>query len=538
MAERTIRKQLQWLRVLLEADPNDSTAQAALERLQAEHPDVEIPQGYGELMQSKMGMVSEEDSPFSPPELLSRPAADWIDDLLVYLTEQDSLIHLDGLEIAIKQACSQKPEWGTEFAAALKSRGVWDTVLWDHVLYAWHEDLGGDVYGRVLDIVDEPNLLRRYQWHIAWILWELSRNGGKPYLPAVLPKANAVAEELGDYIDDATADFHGDYLGTAINHPSGMLAEFWLVSLSTWLSSQDPRPSELPNDYRAKLSKIVTDESFAGLLGKAVLCSQLPFLYSFDMKWTEENLIPLLTDLSSFPRALAVWHGVVHATQFWPELLERLEKGFHVAARHMNELFTQGSRIRDHFIDRYVSVTVYLAKDPIKDWVPPFFEGATESKDRANFAFHLRTALGRMDQPEHRHKLWERLLMPYWKNRLDGVPSYQPDRSELGHMAEWLPLLPEECLAEGVNLATAGDWGWEDAWTLSHNLEGDESGLWLRHPEETADLLLHVGNSQRGGPTWEWTSKKILIGQLLEKSALSDAKKQSLRDLATRLGLN
>ena len=537
MSERTVRKQLQWLRVLLDADPNDNIARAEMERLQAEHPDVETPQGDGELVQwGKMGRVTERDSPFSPQELLSRPAAEWIDDLLDSLAGQHGMIQRDGLEIAIKQACAQKPEWGIELALALKSRDLWDTALWDHVLYAWHEELGEETYSRTMDIVLEPNILQRYQWHVASILGELTRNGGKPYLAAVLPKANIVAEKLGDYVDDSTSDAHDNYLGTAINHPSGVLAGFWLVSLSTWLSSQDPRPSELPEDYRGRLSKIVADESLSGLVGKTILCSRLPFLYISDQNWTVENLIPLLTDFSNGQQSQAVWHGLVYATQFWPELLERLEKGFQNAARRMRELF-EPSGIRNRFIDRYALVTVNFAQNPIGNWIPPFFEGATESKDRANFAFYLRTILNRMNQEKHRRKLWERLLRPYWQNRLDGVPSYEPDRSELGYMAEWLPLLPEECLVEAVKLATEKQWGWENATILSHNLETDERGFWRGHPEETASLLIHVDSSQQVGPRWEWSGKATLIQQLLENPGLNAAKKRALRDLATRLGL-
>ena len=381
------------------------------------------------------------------------------------------------------------------------------------------------------------NSLSRYQWHVASILWDLARNGGRPYFPALLSQANTIAARLGNYIDDSMPEFHGDYFTTAINHPSGMLAEFWMASLSTWLTLQDARPSQLPPDYRERLFGIVADESKSGLLGKAVLCWQLPFLFGLDQQWADEHLVPLLTDVSEIERATAAWHGFVYSSQYWPELLQRLETGFHEAARKMNQLFTEESRIRDHFIDRYVSVTVFHAQDPINDWIPPFFEGATESEDRKNFAFHLWHVLRRMERPEHRGSLWERLLKPYWQNRLQGVPRYEPDQAELGQMAEWLPLLGDN-LAEAVALAVSKPWTWHDATILSHDMENEEISLWRENPIETASLSLHVGDSQEAQLGWEWRGKGALMKSLLANPLVNQATKHRLQELVTLLGLD
>ena len=538
MDERAIRDQLRWLRTLSDADPNDSLAKEALEDLQKKYPDVTIPQEPDTLTQRpQVFEVTDRDSPYSPAELVSRPGREWADDLLAYLQDSHSIIATDGLEVSIKEACRQKPEWGVELATTLSERDEWSTELWQHLLYAWRGDFGEELTKKILDLVAVEELLSRYQWHVASILWDLARNGGRPYFPALLSQANTIAARLGNYIDDSMPEFHGDYFTTAINHPSGMLAEFWMASLSTWLTLQDARPSQLPPDYRERLFGIVADESKSGLLGKAVLCWQLPFLFGLDQQWADEHLVPLLTDVSEIERATTAWHGFVYSSQYWPELLQRLETGFHEAARKMNQLFTEESRIRDHFIDRYVSVTVFHAQDPINDWIPPFFEGATESKDRKNFAFHLWHVLRRMEQPELRQHLWERLLKPYWQNRLQGVPRFEPDRKELGQMAEWLPNL-DTTLAEAVALAVSRPWTWEDASILSHDMENEAISLWRENPIETVSLILHVGESQEAQLGWEWRGKGALMKSLLANPLVNQATKHRLQDLVTLLGLD
>ena len=535
---RVIRDKLRWLRTLTDADPEDQTASDALRDLKAQHPDVAVPQGSDTLTERPQTFeVTDQDSPYSAADLLSRPSGEWVEELLAFLQSSQSIIAKDGFELSIREACRQMPEWGVELATKVKEREEWDTPLWQHLFYSWREDLGAELTERILGIIATDELLGRYQWHIASVLWEVSRNGGRPYFPALRFQANAVAAKLENYIDDSTPDFHGDYFTTAINHPSGMLAEFWIASLSTWFSSQDVRPSQLPEIYRERFLDIVESESSASLLGKAVLCWQLPFLFGLDKQWADEHLIPLLVEMSKMQRATASWHGFVYSTQYWPELLERLEVAFHAAARHMQELFTLESRIRDHFIDRYVSLAVFYAKDPIKDWVPPFFEGNPTPEDRIAFASHLRHILHRMEHPERRRSLWERLLRPYWENRLQGIPSQRPDRRELGQIAEWLPHLKGD-LAEAVALAVRGPWAWQDAFILSHEMENEEDTLWRENPKEAAELILHVANSEQPQPSLEWNGKKPLLTYLLQSAAIDTATKQHLREIGAKISLD
>ena len=113
MDDRVIRDKLRWLRTLADADPEDQTASDALKDLNAQHPDVAIPQGSDTLTERPQTFeVTDRDSPYSAAELLSRPGGEWAEELLAFLQGSQSIIAKDGFEAFYQRGLSSRCQNG------------------------------------------------------------------------------------------------------------------------------------------------------------------------------------------------------------------------------------------------------------------------------------------------------------------------------------------------------------------------------------------------------------------------------------------
>jgi hypothetical protein len=83
----------------------------------------------------------------------------------------------------------------------------------------------------------------------------------------------------------------GDPLHSALNHPSGQLAESLLTRLFKRKLEKD---DSLPGDLRGYFENIGTAAGVGGVMGRVILCSRLNSLYLLDRKWTADHLLSKL----------------------------------------------------------------------------------------------------------------------------------------------------------------------------------------------------------------------------------------------------
>ena len=514
-----------WFYWLHKSDLNCTIAKQALDEIQEEYPDFK-PREHPDLTHWS-GPVQDVvmQGPWTVEELLAKSAADWLGDLLSFQSTELNGRDFLGLRRDVAEAARQNFDWGLELADALAKDGEWDVHFWADLIHAWSEmELDEDEYRKVLHWLGKAELYPKHNREIASMLHALVKDGGTSYALNILSQANKTAVALWHHFDRTEQIERTDnWLDIAINHPAGILTEFWLKGLSLWRKQQDPELMSISDEYRMALSNIVQDQELQGKLGRTILASQFGFLLAVDEAWTRENLLPLFDpDSDDFQ---AAWNGFLIWGTLNPAVADAMADLFLKAVERIDDNL---SSKRDRFIKYYISMLAYFAEDPIGQWIPAFFQcRGQEAKN--HFAEEVGYCLGDLDEAEQR-EWWRRWLKQYWEHRLQGVPAGTVlEAGEIKYMLGWLPRLTS-VFPEAVDLAVQmPPTPLQDYWVI-HKLE--EGDLWRSHPEEVAKLLVHWGKCDLQEEAW--FSGVKLINKLLQLDISSELKQQ-LKELKVQL---
>ena len=524
----TAHHHFRWLHWLQESVPTCELANKFLEDLQVQHPSFR-PQEHPDLIvYTTESGFEEPQSPWSVAELLSRPAKDWVGELLSF-QEKDLLgPSRSGLLHAVEQAATKRFEWGIDLADALAESADWDADLWPPLIRAWSRELDVDRHGKVLQRLGNAKLYPRHARPVADALCTLVKDGGLPYAAELLAEANEIATALWEGLDPRLpVREEGDWLLRAINHPAGVIAEFWLQSFALWQRQQEPRPDSLDSRYNSALSEIVQDTTSVGVLGKAVIARRLAFMFSADEDWTKKHLTPLFQCQDGDVRQ-AVWEGFLYGS-LNPQVADHMEDAFLMGVSLMGDLFPDGGGLRERLVTLYAGMVTYFVDEPLDLWIPSFFENAG-AEDKRRFARALGSNLDHMDNDRQR-QWWERWLKRYWESRMQGIP-VPLTAGEVESMLNWLPYL-DVLFPEAVELAIQMPHTPLNRNSIIHVIgRGD---LWSKYPEATAKLLIYVANVE--SPAWTWHGGKELIDNLLGLS-LPEELIRELEELTARLGLS
>ena len=307
----------------------------------------------------------------------------------------------------------------------------------------------------------------------------------------LLPQANKIAAALWANLDQGHPyEEKSDWLISAINHPVGTLAQFWLESLFLWWKHQDPAPDQLDGDYLAALSKIVEDRTIAGRLGRAVLADYFASLLEIDESWTKKNLLPLFfrKNHSDADDYKAIWDGFLTRRRLTPFVAELLSEAFLDAVQHINSELSEQKR-RDRFINCYTVMLVYFALDAIEKWISEFFTHS-DVEARHTFADEIGHRLHHMNETQQQEQ-WNCWLKRYWQDRLDGVPK-PLESDEIKRMMDWLPHLKgvfSEAVEMAIQMPQSESGGKRESWVI---FKLESSDLPEMHPEATAKLVLYM----------------------------------------------
>ena len=516
--ENTAYRHFNWLTWLHDADPTWPLAKTKLDEVRERYPEFQKPE-HPDFV-SCTGPV-EFQSPWSVEELLSKPAGEWLEELLSFHSTDSLDEHL--LQRDVGNAAKQEVRWGFDLADALASRENWEASLWAALLRAWSRtELDENQSRAVLNLLENSNLYKEHGCDVAHMLYALVENGGMPCALELLPKANKIAAALWANLDhDQSWHEKSNWLNSA----AGTITLFWLGSLVLWGRQQDPVSRKLDGDYLEALSKIVEDRTAARRPGKTILAGQFAFLLAVDENWTKENLLPLFfrKNHSDADDYKAIWDGFLTLERLTPSVAELLDKAFLEAVQYIN---SDLSDQRDRFIEAYVTMIGYHANNLSDEWIPKFF-AHSDAKSRHIFASKVDNHLYRMDEARQQN-YWQRWLKRYWQNRLEGVPN-PLESDEIKGMLEWLPHLTG-VFSEAVALAIKMPKIQGNAGEMLYGLE--EGGLPNTHPEAMAQLMIYLGQSDL--LRYNLSQDRELIDKLLQ-SNLSSELKQELKELDAQL---
>ncbi len=482
----TSRVHFDWLHWLHKSDPTCQTAKQALNELQAEYPDFE-PKKYPDLTSWIESGWGDLPNSWTSEELLSRPTSYWLDKLLSTEDSERNRPRFGMLINSITEATEQDFAWGLSLADELDASEKWDSELWYALIRAWSKmALNEDKRAQVVYWLGRTELYAKHCREIADALCTLVKNGGLPYSLNLLHQANEIAATLWRNLDRTQSiEEKENWLDTAMNHPAGCLAYFWMSSFFLWREQQDPKPTTFSDEYLRALSDIMVDQSLPGRLARTVLASQLHFLLTVDEGWTRDNVLPLFEpECEDFQ---AAWDGFARWGNLNPAVAEAMAGLFLKAVtRISNDLPNQC----EPFIRHYTDMLAYFAEDPLCEWIPKLFQHSNqETKDSFASAVGNRLQyLAEAEQQDVLRKWWISWLKPFWMNRLQGMFA-KLEPGEISHILDWLPHLTP-VFPEAVDLAIQMPRGrLQPCWVLDYLRE---SNLWQKHPESIAKLILYL----------------------------------------------
>lgn len=524
--QRTSHHHYEWLYWLHSSDPDCVLAKQGLDNVLERYPNFK-PREHLDLRNMTGEVIVGSRSPFTVEELLARPAFEWLDELLAF--QPTGFLGLDryGLVSSVAEAGKKEVRWGLDLAEALIRSEEWKSDIWSGLMRSWSLiKFEKDELIKVLDMLGREELYRKHTRAVADVLKNLVENDDNPYSLDLLSKTDGIAEALWQNLDcpELQLGEETDWLGEAINSVAGILALYWLNSLSLWRRQQKTPPKKFCIKYHRILSTLVQDPTVNGSLVRSVLASQFAFLLSSDEAWTQEYLLPLFTskDTTDFQ---VVWNGFLAWGQINPEVVELLEEPFLEAIERIEkELPSQINR----FIEYFIVLVRYFVRNPLEVWIPKLFHNVSVDA-RCLFSSEIEHHLLDMSE-EQRKGLWDSWLKEYWLNRIVAVPV--PLVSvEIENILDWLPHLGV-LYPEAVEIALKMPDGPFNQTTLVSDLQ--ESELPHRYPESTAKLIIYLGNTESS--EYVWYKGKEIIEDLL-KADISSSSSLKLKELVAKLGL-
>ena len=526
------RKIYDWFDVLLRADPDCESAQTAFREVQARHTEWERKNNPNLLFEVNGPYSVRYVSPWAVEDLLSRPAAELIDEVLDFKPPPwASSIDGDRMDEenaaqAVREVAIRDVGKGLDVANELIRREEWQQDLWRALLESWKEsELDEQQFDQALTLLQSPGLFEMNGNGITDLLRSLVVNGGKPYAMRLMPTAKRLALSIWDESENSKSWFPSetDWLTLALNSNAGLVVRFWLSAM--WVESErgKKRSGRFNEDDQQFFDSVVENSDMRGKLGQAMLTTHIAYLLSFDYDWTTKRLLPLFDpEHASFVPA---WHGFTWG-QLRSDVGELMKPKFLSAVENIDRLgHTEDPSRRHEFVRRYAKMMVYAIDEPLSEWVPALFRNGDDD-DGYMFAWEIGRILENMADAQ-KIELWNRWLKRYWENRLSGLPK-PLEKREIKEMLRW-PKDLQVVFDDAIGLAVGMPSTKLELQRISTVILDDE--LARRFPEGAAQLLVYLDGS--GASPFGWHGIENVIEALMA-SDLDDGLKGEIEDIQVR----
>ena len=442
-----------------------------------------------------------EPTPPSPHDLLARPPAEQVNELLAYESRHAGRPDCGGLWAAVQMAVVEKPNWGIELAAALRERRAWESALWRSIVGGWNQDgLSAGHWASVLNLLLNSRLVASGALDgIVDLLERRTSGDSNPFKGALLGLAAKVGLLVWTVLESREHETKleaKDWLLVSINDTGGLLAEFFLRVL--WQARKEAGDAwrGLIDDFRLYLESAIRGNSWADETARVVIAAHLQLLFALDAQWTDENVFGLFDWSADARRAQQAWHGYLTWGKWNNDLLGRL-------LPHCRETFTGiEGKLGDHleqFCELMASIALYGSVDPMESgWLQEFIRTAGLNA-RKKWGSALRLSLEGFPAGKRR-EIWARWIKSYWEFRLSTPPPL--DHGEVVRMVEWSIEL-EDAFPEAVGLILKSPEA-EGPDLTGPCLRLQKSGVWRRYPRESALLLSFLVKSQSRFPAGDY----------------------------------
>lgn len=491
--------------------PESSDVAAALAAMQSDHPDFAPLEHPDFTSWHEVGTFGHQ-APMEPTELHSDVKADPRIALDAVLSYKDNASPWNGptwgdaLRV-LSSTVAQNPDDGHTILAALDEEELrvqitvaiiegWGRAELDEIAYI-------KAAQTLVGMLDDPSVviatarfLRDHAKADGESAWAKYSSGARSLALATWQAGAAIA-------DDRLGPADEDWLGLAVNHWGGWLAEFWVLSVSAEWRADTDGWTGLPDEAASAIGAMLEGADEAHCLAQVFLASQLLFLFGADPDWCKASVLPLLDWDRDAGGAARSWDGFLKWGRFNDRLLEAgLLDLYLKAASRVGSLSDESQQ---SLCRHLASIAVQSEVDPRgSGWLATFTAGSDEAM-RVGWMRAVSWLLA--DLPtDVVEAAWSRWMKAYWENRLASVPAAMTN-DEASAMAEWVTAL-DASFAQGVDLAVMHVAGLQEHTSLVHRLPASE--LVKKHPSDTARLLAHLlrGTTRR---FYDWHSLEQLV---------------------------
>jgi len=488
------------------------SAQDALAALHAAHPHFEAREHPDLLSTMKVGWVQPRPPMTSTHlhERITTNAGDAVAELCRY---QNGGSSTDGprWEDALAVLAETVRDHPADGFAALDACGGDDLDILKTVISGWS---AGSTNAETAETILEKLAvleLRAVAEDVSHLLTDGGRTDTNPTEWHVFPAARRLAAGLWNLIgSEPPAADTPDWLGRAINHPAGQLAQFWVHAIAAdWRAAGDTWTG-LPPDTRVQLESMLAGKNLRTVMAEVVFSSQVLFFFGADQDWCESHVLPLL-DWTNPVRARRAWDGFLTWGRWSDQLLGTGLLGSYLAAAgHLGEFREE---LRRQLCTHLAGVAVSSELDPLS-WMPAFTT-TVDVDQRVEWMRQVAWALEDLPADAVENQ-WRRWMRQYWENRLGSVP-IQLTGEEASAMASWVVYL-RDSVTEGIALATAHPAGFPPHSNILRALATEEV---RRAPIEFARLIAHLLKGTRP-PFWDGHYLDEIVPSLRNEASPSD----------------
>ena len=191
----------------------------------------------------------------------------------------------------VPEAVARSFEWSCQLVQGLRTEAAWSSEQWEKILRGWqNSSLTEGHWTRTLAILKECSELYTFARPIAdFLLNGIGKEHGTIPLTS-LSQAQHVAEALWKaHPGEPPMDHSQGWIGAAINHPGGILVQFWLRGLSKQRAEAGDGWTGISEDSKRFFRKSSPNPLLAHSLEE--LSSQVSSIFCSPLKMTGHAII-------------------------------------------------------------------------------------------------------------------------------------------------------------------------------------------------------------------------------------------------------
>jgi hypothetical protein len=431
----------------------------------------------------------------------------------------------DGLTDAIGSTVQRWPEDGF---ALLDAVGPGHPGIDQAVVRGWgmaeHED---DLAARILTRIAALEL-RPILNYVTSTLGGFIYSGTQPPRWFRYPESEQLARICWDAIDpdaESALPSDGDAARSAINHPAGHLAQYWVDRISHLWEIAPTTWASIPPDVADHLAELLTPDTNKTQAVEVVFGSSLNFFFQADETWCKHFLLPRF-NWSNEDQARRIWDGYLSHGGWTNQLLKSgLMANMVAAVAHRDELSKQGNRNLPILLAR---IALDADVDPL-DWLKDLVRTGT-TDDHVAWADAVAHQLRSLDASAVEGQ-WVQWMRDYVTQRTNSIPR-KLDAREASVIAHWTLFLTDS-MPTAIDLVlrteSAGV-GWHSL--FFHDLQDKQI---QQAPEKVAQLIEHI--LRPTVPPFHYAMDLRKPYELLQRNGVSELTLEKIREASLGLGI-